>query len=122
MLACSCAMLPPPPSPLSQNGAIRFRAEDEASYSTPELSAIGIERMRRADGVQAPVLFRIPLLANALIGFGCCTPATKKDMHKLFKNKIDFGELGTGRGGHPFHPTAASWGAERARLACHRRR
>ena len=43
--------------------------------------------MRNADGVQAPVLFRIPLLSNALIGFGCCTPATKKDMHRLFKNK-----------------------------------
>ncbi|KAH8050498.1 2-acylglycerol O-acyltransferase [Aureococcus anophagefferens] len=41
----------------------------------------------------APVLFRIPLLRQALLGFGCCTPATKQGMFSLFRKNLDFGIL-----------------------------
>ncbi|KAH8052098.1 2-acylglycerol O-acyltransferase [Aureococcus anophagefferens] len=44
-------------------------------------------------GVMAPVLFRIPLLRQALLGFGCCTPATKQGMFSLFRKNLDFGIL-----------------------------
>ena len=72
----------------------RLRAEDEATFLPPEFTeSVSVERCRRADGVQAPVLFRIPLLRSALLGFGCCTPATKRDMGRLFSRKIDFGIL-----------------------------
>jgi hypothetical protein len=78
----------------SLNGAVRLRAEKEDTYLPAEfVEGVSIERLRKADGVQAPILFKIPLLRSALMGFGCATPATKKDMHKLFKNKIDFGIL-----------------------------
>ena len=78
----------------SLNGAVRLRAEDEATFLPPEFTeSVSVERCRRADGVQAPVLFRIPLLRSALLGFGCCTPATKRDMGRLFSRKIDFGIL-----------------------------
>ena len=47
-------------------GAVRFRAEDEATYLPKELlEGIGLERLRKADGVQAPVLFRLPLLRRS---------------------------------------------------------
>mmetsp|Transcript_16975 Transcript_16975/g.39180 ORF Transcript_16975/g.39180 Transcript_16975/m.39180 type:complete len:432 (+) Transcript_16975:54-1349(+) len=75
-------------------GAVRFRAEDEATYLPKELlEGIGLERLRKADGVQAPVLFRLPLLRSALLGFGCATPATKAAMATLFERRIDFGIL-----------------------------
>jgi len=62
----------------SLNGAVRLRSEDEATYLPKEMvEGISLARLRRADGVQAPVMFNIPLLRSALKGFGCCTPATK---------------------------------------------
>jgi len=79
----------------SLNGAVRLRAEDERKYLPPEFltNGVTIERCRRADGVQAPVLFRIPLVRNMLLGFGCATPATKACMSKLFASGTDFGIL-----------------------------
>ena len=78
----------------SLNGAVRLRTEDEATYLPSEfVESIPIERCRKADGVQAPILFKIPLMRSALLGFGCCTPATKKDMARLFTKNIDFGIL-----------------------------
>jgi len=49
----------------------------KATYLPAELTTMGTARLRVADGVQAPVLFKVPLLRSALVGFGCCTPATK---------------------------------------------
>ena len=53
------------------------------------------ERMRRADGARVPVLSKLPffILRNALLGFGCCTPATKKVMNCLMRSKLGFGIL-----------------------------
>ena len=76
------------------NGAVRLRAEDENTYLPPEfVEKVPVDRCRKADGVQAPILFKIPLLRSALLGFGCCTPASKSEMTKLFKKKVDFGIL-----------------------------
>ena len=62
----------------SLNGAVRLRSEAETTYLPKEfIEGMPIERLRKADGVQAPVMFNIPLLRSALKGFGCCTPATK---------------------------------------------
>jgi len=78
----------------SLNGAVRFKAEDDARYAMPELlAAVDEGRRRRCDGVMAPVLFRIPLLRQVLLGFGCATPATKTCMHDLMARGIDFGIL-----------------------------
>ena len=76
------------------NGAVRFRAQDEATFLPPEITKVmGTERMRRADGVQAPVLFKVPFLRNLLLGLGCCTPASKAGMTRLFQRRADFGIL-----------------------------
>jgi len=76
------------------NGAIRFRAEDEERFVPKELVVrIHTDRLRRADGVQAPILFYVPLIRSMLLGFGCCTPATKRNMHELFRKRVDFGIL-----------------------------
>ncbi|KAH8082874.1 2-acylglycerol O-acyltransferase [Aureococcus anophagefferens] len=78
----------------SLNGAVRFRAEDDARYCGAELAEnLDDARKRSCDGVMAPVLFRIPLLRQALLGFGCCTPATKQGMFSLFRKNLDFGIL-----------------------------
>ena len=78
----------------SLNGAVRFRADDDARYMCAEFSAaISEDRKRTCDGVMAPVLFRVPLLRNALYGFGCCTHATKEGMFSLFRKRRDFGIL-----------------------------
>jgi len=42
-------------------------------------------------GVQAPILFRIPILRWILLTFGCCVPATKQGMHKLLREHTTFG-------------------------------
>ena len=78
----------------SLNGAIRFRAECPEKFVHDELSArLGRSRMSKSDGVMAPVLFRVPLIRNMLLGFGCCTPATKKGILSLLEAKVDFGIL-----------------------------
>mmetsp|Transcript_18400 Transcript_18400/g.27268 ORF Transcript_18400/g.27268 Transcript_18400/m.27268 type:complete len:360 (+) Transcript_18400:29-1108(+) len=76
------------------NGAIRFRAHDEERYVHPQFrQTMPQTRLRAADGVQAPVLFNLPLVRNLLKGLGCCTPATKKNMFGLWKRQADFGIL-----------------------------
>jgi 2-acylglycerol O-acyltransferase 2 len=76
----------------SLNGAVRLRAEKEEEYLPKEFN-LTIERLRSCNGVQAPVLFKVPLIRSALMGFGCATPATKQAMHELFRKNIDFGIL-----------------------------
>ena len=76
------------------NGAIRFRALDHSTYLPAIMpERVGAKRLEAADGVQAPVLFKIPLLRSALLGFGCARPATKGVMNALFRGSIDFGIL-----------------------------
>lgn len=78
----------------SLNGAVRLRANDDSSYLPREFDdTMDEERKRTCDGVMAPVLFRLPLLRQALLGFGCATPATRTGMFSLFRNGIDFGIL-----------------------------
>ncbi|CAE7265807.1 DGA1, partial [Symbiodinium pilosum] len=43
------------------------------------------------DGVQAPVLWRLPFFAPMLRMWDCCTPATKENMKKLLAAKTAFG-------------------------------
>ena len=63
-------------------------------YAPRELvEGVPSERRATCDGVMAPVLFRIPLLRQILLGFGCATPATKRRMCDLMNRGIDFGIL-----------------------------
>jgi hypothetical protein len=78
------------------NGAIRFRTYQPEKYVLPALlneEVLSTERQRSCDGVMAPILFKLPVVRNLLLGFGCCTPATKQGMHKLLKKGLDFGIL-----------------------------
>jgi len=78
----------------SLNGAVRFKAGDDTQYApAPLLEAVDERRRQQCDGVMAPVLFRIPLLRQVLLGFGCATPATKKETLGLLARGIDFGIL-----------------------------
>ena len=76
----------------TMNGAIRFKTGDLRTYLPDEISSLLTpKRISDINGVQAPVLFNIPLLRAALLWFGCCTPATKTDMFRLFGKRHDFG-------------------------------
>ncbi|CAH0368606.1 unnamed protein product [Pelagomonas calceolata] len=78
----------------SLNGAVRFKTCDDMRYAPRELvEGVPSERRATCDGVMAPVLFRIPLLRQILLGFGCATPATKRRMCDLMNRGIDFGIL-----------------------------
>jgi len=78
----------------AMNGAVRFRTEQPDTYVPPELAqALTASRMNTADGVMAPLLFRVPFLRSVLLGFGCCTPATKEGMRRLLRQRVDFGIL-----------------------------
>jgi len=78
----------------SLNGSVRFRAHQPDKYVPLELQQVlSLERQLSCVGVMAPVLFRIPLFRNLLLGFGCCTPATKQGMNSLFLRRLDFGML-----------------------------
>lgn len=78
----------------SLNGAVRLRAEAEALYLPPAfVGKVPVARLRRCNGVQAPMMFNVPLLRNALLGFGCATPATREGMRGLFEGGVDFGIL-----------------------------
>lgn len=68
------------------NGAIRGRARDSATYLPSWLPMSA-----NVSGVQAPVLFRIPLLRHILLACGCCVPATKAGMRRLFAERVTFG-------------------------------
>ncbi|KAL3916185.1 MAG: hypothetical protein SGPRY_006929 [Prymnesium sp.] len=67
------------------NGALRARA------STPSSLPSWLPLDARCSGVQAPVLFCIPLLRHMLLAFGCCVPATKKGMRELMSARTTFG-------------------------------
>jgi len=67
------------------NGAIRGRSKD------PSLQPPWCPLDWRVSGIQAPVLFTIPILRWVLLAFGCCVPATKKGMHKLLRDRTTFG-------------------------------
>jgi hypothetical protein len=78
----------------SLNGSIRFRANQPERFVPSVVSkVISMSRQLSCDGVMAPLLFRIPLIRSMLIGFGCCTPATKKGMIDLLRRGKDFGIL-----------------------------
>lgn len=74
------------PLGFSFNGALRVKAEAPeqflpASFNFP----------KDCNGVQAPVLWRVPFLAPALRMWDACTPATKGNMKKLLAAKAAFG-------------------------------
>mmetsp|Transcript_32670 Transcript_32670/g.109050 ORF Transcript_32670/g.109050 Transcript_32670/m.109050 type:complete len:232 (+) Transcript_32670:551-1246(+) len=76
------------------NGAIRFKARRPDLYLPAEVtSLLSDERLARISGVQAPLLFRLPLVRPMMLLFGCCTPATKEGMFGLFRQRSDFGIL-----------------------------
>jgi Diacylglycerol acyltransferase len=78
----------------SLNGAVRFRANWPEKFVPPPVrEVISMSRQLSCDGVMAPLLFRIPLVRTLLIGFGCCTPATKQGMLGLLARGVDFGIL-----------------------------
>jgi len=67
------------------NGAIRAKTRDPA-YMHEKVTI-----SHRVSGVQAPVLFKIPIMRQVLQLFGCTMPATKAGMFKLFKERMTFG-------------------------------
>lgn len=78
----------------SLNGAVRFRANRPKTYVMPELDEIlTTKRQLTCEGVMAPLLFNIPVVRQMLMGFGCCTPATKSAMHQIMRKEQDFGIL-----------------------------
>jgi len=68
------------------NGAIRAKTRQPDKYLPKEATLD-----HRVSGVQAPILFRIPILRQFLQWFGCTVPATKAGMVSLFKKKMPFG-------------------------------
>eukprot|EP00928_Gymnodinium_smaydae_P054683 TRINITY_DN38414_c0_g1_i1.p1 TRINITY_DN38414_c0_g1~~TRINITY_DN38414_c0_g1_i1.p1 ORF type:complete len:356 (-),score=51.67 TRINITY_DN38414_c0_g1_i1:152-1171(-) len=68
------------------NGAIRAKTRQPQLY-LPKEAIID----HRVSGVQAPVLFKIPILRQVLNLFGCTVPATKAGMFALFRKKMTFG-------------------------------
>ncbi|MFC0289691.1 hypothetical protein, partial [Kaistia hirudinis] len=74
------------PCGFSLNGAVRARAQDNATYLPPWLPLNA-----SVSGVQAPVLFKIPVLRHILLAFGCCVPATKEGVHHLLSTRTTFG-------------------------------
>lgn len=68
------------------NGAVRAKTREPAKYQPKE-----VQISQSVSGVQAPVLFRIPILRQVLQMFGCTVPATKKGMFGLFKKRMTFG-------------------------------
>ncbi|CAE8623074.1 unnamed protein product [Polarella glacialis] len=68
------------------NGAIRAKTRQPEKYLAKETML-----SHRVSGVQAPVLFRIPILRQMLQLFGCTVPATKQGMYGLFKKNMSFG-------------------------------
>ncbi|KAL1523791.1 hypothetical protein AB1Y20_018714 [Prymnesium parvum] len=73
------------PCGFALNGALRGRAK--LSDALPKWLPLDA----RCSGVQAPILFKIPILRHILLAFGCCEPATKEGMHRLMKGKTTFG-------------------------------
>ena len=82
------------------NGAVRARAQDNATYLPEWLPLKPI-----VSGVQAPVLFKIPILRHILLSFGCCVPATKHGVRKLLNDRTTFGIIPGGSEEVALHET-----------------
>jgi len=67
------------------NGAVRARAQE------PSALPAWLPLKPVVSGVQAPVLFRVPLLRHILLAFGCCVPATKARVRRLLADRTTFG-------------------------------
>lgn len=68
------------------NGAIRAKTRQ------PEKNMPKEAMMHHSvSGLQAPILFRIPILRQMLQLFGCTVPATKKGMYSLLAKRMTFG-------------------------------
>lgn len=74
------------PLGFSLNGAVRAKTRDPVKYLHEEAKI-----SHHVSGVQAPVLFKIPILRQVLQLFGCTMPATKEGMQILFEKKMTFG-------------------------------
>jgi len=74
------------PLGFTMNGAIRAKARQPQKYLPKEAMISD-----RVSGVQAPVLFKMPILRQVLQLFGCSTPATKNGMFGLFRKNMTFG-------------------------------
>ena len=74
------------PMGFTLNGAVRARAKNNARYLPPWLPLNAT-----VSGVQAPVLFKIPILRHILLSFGCCVPATKAGVRRLLNSRTTFG-------------------------------
>mmetsp|Transcript_33266 Transcript_33266/g.74770 ORF Transcript_33266/g.74770 Transcript_33266/m.74770 type:complete len:334 (+) Transcript_33266:49-1050(+) len=74
------------PLGFSFNAALRVKALKPEIY-LPE----SFHFPEDCDGVQAPVLWRVPFFAPMLRMWDCCTPATKANMKKLLAAKTAFG-------------------------------
>lgn len=66
------------------NGAIRGRAQQ------PDALPSWLPLNARCSGVQAPILFKIPILRHILLATGCCVPATKAGIHTLMSSRTTF--------------------------------
>lgn len=73
------------PNGFTLNGAVRGRSQ--RAENIPEFKGFDA----RCSGVQAPVLFKVPLLRHILLGFGCCVPATKSGLRRLLNERRVFG-------------------------------
>lgn len=76
------------PLGFSFNGAIRVKTQQPANYLPS-----GVNIRDDCNGVQAPVLWRIPFMSAVLKLWGACTPATKQDMKRLMASGVPFGIL-----------------------------
>ena len=88
------------PCGFALNGAVRARAQKNEVYVPPWLPLNAT-----VSGVQAPVLFKIPLLRHILLGFGCCVPATKAGVRRLLTKRTTFGIIPGGSEEVAIHQT-----------------
>lgn len=70
------------------NGALRATAQRPKVY-LPSWAAFS----DKVSGIQAPALFKVPLLRWILLAFGCCVPASKKGMNSLMERRVTFGMI-----------------------------
>lgn len=74
------------PMGFSLNGAVRAKTRQPHKFWPAEAPLD-----HRVSGVQAAVLFQVPILRQMMHMFGCTVPATKAGMFSLFKQKMPFG-------------------------------
>merc|ERR1719468_365642 len=76
------------PLGFSFNGAIRVKTQQPGQYLPP-----GVNIREDCNGVQAPVLWRIPFISAVLKLWDACTPASKQGMKRLMALGVPFGIL-----------------------------